>query len=65
MPLVYSGARVASLLASGQLVRVTQECWPAAWSSFLTAPATHFRRANVRAFVAWALAEAEGDGKTL
>jgi LysR family glycine cleavage system transcriptional activator len=52
------GPHVAPLLARGQLVRVTQETWLAPWSYFLTAPATHFRRPAVRAFVDWALDEA-------
>jgi LysR family glycine cleavage system transcriptional activator len=52
------GPHVAQLLARGQLVRVTQESWRAAWSYYLVAPAAHFRRPVVRAFVDWALAEA-------
>jgi LysR family glycine cleavage system transcriptional activator len=56
------GPHVAPLLANGQLVRVTQESWTASWSYFLVAPAAHFRRAVVRAFVAWALQEARADG---
>jgi LysR family glycine cleavage system transcriptional activator len=51
------GPHVAPLLARGQLVRVTQETWLAPWSYFLTAPAAHFRRPAVRAFVDWALDE--------
>ena len=56
------GPHVAPLLARGQLVRVTQESWRAPWSYFLVAPAAHFRRPVVRAFVDWALAEARDDG---
>jgi LysR family glycine cleavage system transcriptional activator len=56
------GPHVAPLLVSGQLVRVTQERWPAAWSYFLVAPAAHFRRPVVRAFVEWALQEARDEG---
>jgi len=51
------GPHVAPLLARGQLVRVTQESWRAPWSYFLVAPAAHFRRPAVRAFVDWALEE--------
>ena len=53
------GPHVAPLLARGQLVRVTQESWRAPWSYFLVAPAAHFRRPAVRAFVDWALEEAQ------
>jgi LysR family glycine cleavage system transcriptional activator len=56
------GPHVAQLLARGQLVRVTQESWRAPWSYFLVAPAAHFRRPVVRAFVAWALQEARAEG---
>ena len=55
------GPHVAQLLARGQLVRVTQESWRAPWSYFLVAPAAHFRRPVVRAFVDWALAEARDE----
>ena len=55
------GPHVAPLLARGQLVRVTQESWRAPWSYFLVAPAAHFRRPVVRAFVDWALAEARDE----
>lgn len=48
------GPHVAPFLARGQLVRVTQEAWTSPWSYFLTAPAAHFRRPTVRAFVDWA-----------
>ena len=51
---------VAPQLARGQLVRVTQESWRAEWSYFLVAPAAHFKRPGVRAFVDWALEEARG-----
>jgi LysR family glycine cleavage system transcriptional activator len=56
------GPHVAQLLARGQLVRVTQESWRAPWSYFLVAPAAHFRRSVVRAFVDWALQEARAEG---
>jgi LysR family glycine cleavage system transcriptional activator len=49
---------VEPLLARGQLVRVTQESWRSPWSYFLVAPAAHFRRPVVRAFVDWILEEA-------
>jgi LysR family glycine cleavage system transcriptional activator len=55
------GPHVAPLLASGQLVRVTQESWRAAWSYFLVAPAAHLRRPVARAFVEWALQEARDE----
>jgi len=55
---------VAQLLARGQLVRVTQESWVAPWSYYLVAPAAHFRRPVVRAFVDWALEEAVAEGLT-
>jgi LysR family glycine cleavage system transcriptional activator len=55
------GPQVAPQLASGQLVRVTQESWRSPWSYFLAAPAAHFRRPVVRAFVDWALQEARDD----
>jgi LysR family glycine cleavage system transcriptional activator len=51
---------VAPQLARGQLIRVTQESWVAQWSYFLVAPAAHFKRPAVRAFVDWALEEARG-----
>lgn len=51
------GPQVAPLIERGQLVRVTQESWVAPWSYFLVAPAAHFRRAPVRAFIDWALEE--------
>jgi LysR family glycine cleavage system transcriptional activator len=52
------GPHVAPQLARGELIRVTQERWLADWSYFLVAPAAHFKRPAVRAFVDWALAEA-------
>jgi LysR family glycine cleavage system transcriptional activator len=52
------GPHVEPLLARGQLVRVTQDSWRAPWGYFLVAPAAHFRRPVVRAFVDWALGEA-------
>ena len=53
---------VGPMLESGQLIRVTQESWPAPWSYFLVAPPAHFRRPVVRAFVDWAHAEARAAG---
>jgi len=55
------GPQVAPLLARGQLVRLTQESWQAPWKYFLVAPAAHFRRPIVRAFVDWALQEARDE----
>jgi LysR family glycine cleavage system transcriptional activator len=55
------GPHVAPLLASGQLVRVTQESWRSPWSYFIVAPEAHFRRPVVRAFVDWALQEARAE----
>jgi LysR family glycine cleavage system transcriptional activator len=52
---------VAPQLARGQLIRVTQESWLAEWSYFLVAPAAHFKRPAVRAFVDWAREEARAD----
>jgi LysR family glycine cleavage system transcriptional activator len=52
------GPHIETLLAGGRLVRLTQESWRAPWSYFLVAPAAHFRRPIVRAFVDWALDEA-------
>jgi LysR family glycine cleavage system transcriptional activator len=46
----------------GQLIRVTQESWRAEWRYFLVAPAAHFKRPTVRAFVDWALEEARTAG---
>jgi len=54
------GPHVAPQLARGQLIRVTQDSWLAPWSYFLVAPADHFKRPAVRAFVDWALEEARG-----
>lgn len=51
-------ALIGPLLASGQLVRVTNETWLAPWRYHLAAPGAHFRRPAVRAFVDWALEEA-------
>lgn len=51
-------ALIGPLLASGQLVRVTNETWLAPWRYHLVAPGAHFRRPAVRAFVDWALVEA-------
>jgi LysR family glycine cleavage system transcriptional activator len=55
------GPHVAPLLARGQLVRLTQESWPAPWRYFLAAPTAHFRRPIVRTFVDWALEEARAE----
>ena len=55
------GPHVGPLLARGQLVRVTQESWLAPWSYYLTAPAAHFRRPQVRTFVDWVKSEARAD----
>ena len=49
---------VAPFLERGQLLRVTQDSWLAEWSYFLVAPAAHFKRPAVRAFIDWALEEA-------
>ena len=49
---------VAPMLASGQLIRLTQESWRAPWSYYLVAPSAHFARSTVRAFTDWALQEA-------
>jgi LysR family glycine cleavage system transcriptional activator len=49
------------LLARGQLVRLTQDSWKAAWSYRLVAPAANFSRPNVRAFVDWIVEEARGN----
>jgi LysR family transcriptional regulator, glycine cleavage system transcriptional activator len=49
---------IAPLLERGQLLRATQDSWLSPWSYFLVAPAAHFRRPAVRAFVDWALEEA-------
>ena len=55
---------VAPFLERGQLIRVTQDSWRAEWSYFLAAPAAHFRRPTVRAFVDWALEEARAPSST-
>ncbi len=55
-------AHVAPHLERGQLIRVTQDSWIAEWSYFLVAPAAHFKRPTVRAFVDWALEEARSLG---
>ena len=57
------GPQIAPLLAGGRLVRLTQESWRAPWSYFLVAPAAHFRRPIVRAFVDWALEEARSEAE--
>ena len=53
------GPHIAPLLGAGRLVRLTRESWRASWSYYLVAPAAHFRRPIVRAFVDWALEEAQ------
>jgi LysR family transcriptional regulator, glycine cleavage system transcriptional activator len=55
------GPNIEGLLARGQLVRLTQDSWPAAWSYRLVAPAANFSRPNVKAFVDWILEEARGN----
>lgn len=50
--------QIEGLLAHGQLVRLTQETWRAAWAYNLVAPAANFARPNVRAFTDWILEEA-------
>jgi LysR family glycine cleavage system transcriptional activator len=52
------GPHIEGLLARGQIVRLTQDSWKAAWSYHLVAPPAHFLRANVRAFVEWIVDEA-------
>jgi LysR family glycine cleavage system transcriptional activator len=54
------GPNIEGLLARGQLVRLTQESWSAAWAYRLVAPAANFSRPNVRAFVDWIVEEAQG-----
>jgi LysR family glycine cleavage system transcriptional activator len=54
------GPQVERLLASGQLLRLTQEHWTAPWNYYAVAPAAHFRRPAVKAFVEWLLEEARG-----
>ena len=56
--------QVAPFLQRGQLIRVTQDSWRAEWSYFLAAPAAHFKRPTVRAFVDWALEEARVPAST-
>src|SRR6266702_2153640 len=55
------GPNIEELLARGQLVRLTQDSWRAAWSYRLVAPPVNFSRPNVRAFVDWIAAEARGN----
>jgi LysR family glycine cleavage system transcriptional activator len=55
------GPNIEGLLARGQLVRLTQDSWKAAWSYRLVAPPANFSRPNVRAFVEWIVAEAQGN----
>lgn len=55
------GPHIEGLLARGQLVRLTQESWRAAWSYYLVAPPANFSRPNVRVFVEWLMEEAQGN----
>jgi LysR family glycine cleavage system transcriptional activator len=55
------GPNIEGLLARGQLVRLTRDSWKAAWSYRLVAPPANFSRPNVRAFVEWIVAEAQGN----
>jgi LysR family transcriptional regulator, glycine cleavage system transcriptional activator len=55
------GPNIEGLLARGQLVRLTQDSWKAAWSYNLVAPPANFSRPHVRAFVEWIVAEAQGN----
>jgi LysR family transcriptional regulator, glycine cleavage system transcriptional activator len=55
------GPNIEGLLARGQLVRLTQDSWKAAWSYRLVAPPANFSRPNVRAFVEWIVEEAQGN----
>jgi LysR family glycine cleavage system transcriptional activator len=52
------GPHIEGHLARGQLVRLTQESWRAAWTYRLVAPSANFSRPNVRAFVDWIVGEA-------
>lgn len=52
------GPLIEGLLARGQLVRLTQECWRADWAYYLVAPASNFSRPNVKVFTEWILEEA-------
>jgi LysR family transcriptional regulator, glycine cleavage system transcriptional activator len=56
------GPHIQGLLARGQLVRLTQDSWKAAWSYRLVAPPANFSRPNVRAFADWIAEEASKDG---
>lgn len=49
---------VAESLRRGALVRLTPDEWRAEWRYWLTAPAAHFNRPRVRAFVTWARQQA-------
>lgn len=55
------GPNIEGLLARGQLMKLTQDSWRAAWSYRLVAPPVNFSRPNVRAFVDWIVAEARGN----
>lgn len=55
------GPNIEGLLARGQLVRLTQDSWKAAWAYHLVAPPANFSRPNVRAFVDWICEEAQGN----
>jgi LysR family glycine cleavage system transcriptional activator len=52
------GPHIQGQLARGQLVRLTQESWTAAWSYYLVAPPANFSRPNVKMFVEWIMEEA-------
>jgi LysR family glycine cleavage system transcriptional activator len=56
------GPNIEGQLARGQLVRLTQDSWRAAWSYYLVAPPANFTRPNVKVFVNWLLEEAQGNG---
>jgi LysR family transcriptional regulator, glycine cleavage system transcriptional activator len=51
--------QIEGLLARGQLIRLTQDSWRAAWSYYLVAPPANFSRPNVKVFVEWLLEEAQ------
>jgi LysR family glycine cleavage system transcriptional activator len=55
------GPHIEGLLARGQLFRLTQDSWRAAWCYRLVAPPANFSRPNVRAFVDWIVEEARGN----
>jgi LysR family glycine cleavage system transcriptional activator len=53
------GPNIEGLLARGQLIRLTQQSWRAAWSYHLVAPPANFSRPNVKVFVEWLLEEGQ------